>query len=192
VANVARPDTILAWYRMAKENRDWGYDRIAGSLANLGYEVCDQTVGNVLQRHALPPAPERKRTTPWPAFIRTHLALLAGTVHRGGADAAWAGDLLRAVFHPVWSKYWSAAFPATYAAFGNIIPEASLLTTTGQGAREQALPYFRPFQFFDHTGNGCTKQPLHVNFEIHGYLCDRCRPIKFLVVLYPRPRQSMM
>jgi hypothetical protein len=23
---------------------------------------------------------------------------------------------------------------------------------TGQGAREQALPYFRPFQFFDHTG----------------------------------------
>jgi hypothetical protein len=32
-----------------------------------------------LQRHALPPAPERKRTTTWPAFIRTHLALLAGT-----------------------------------------------------------------------------------------------------------------
>jgi hypothetical protein len=64
--------------RMAKENRDWGYDRIAGALANLGYEVCDQTVGNVLQRHGLPPAPERKRTTTWPAFIRTHLALLAG------------------------------------------------------------------------------------------------------------------
>ena len=26
-----------------------------------------------------PPAPERKRATTWPAFIRTHLALLAGT-----------------------------------------------------------------------------------------------------------------
>jgi hypothetical protein len=64
---------------MASENRDWGYDRIAGALANLGYKVCDQTVGNVLQRHGLPPAPERKRTTTWPAFIRTHLALLAGT-----------------------------------------------------------------------------------------------------------------
>jgi hypothetical protein len=50
-----------------------------GALANLGYEVCDQTVGNVLQRNGLPPAPERKRTTSWPAFIRTHLALLAGT-----------------------------------------------------------------------------------------------------------------
>jgi hypothetical protein len=65
VATVARPDTILAWYRklvackfdgsqvrhgpgrprikreveqlivrMAGENRDWGYDRIAGALAN--------------------------------------------------------------------------------------------------------------------------------------------------------------
>jgi putative transposase len=109
VANVARPDTILAWYRnlvarkfdgskarrspgrpqikreieqlivrMARENRDWGYDRIAGALANLGYKVCDQSVGNVLQRHALPPAPERKRPTTWPAFIRIHLALLAG------------------------------------------------------------------------------------------------------------------
>jgi len=65
--------------RMATVNRDWGYDRIAGALANLGVKVCDQTVGNVLQRHGLPPAPERRRTTTWPAFIRTHLALLAGT-----------------------------------------------------------------------------------------------------------------
>src|SRR5882757_340971 len=65
--------------RMAKENPDWGYDRIVGSLANLGYEISDQTVGNILQRHALPPAPERKHMTTWPAFIRTHLALLAGT-----------------------------------------------------------------------------------------------------------------
>jgi len=64
---------------MAQENHDWGYDRIVGALANLGYGVCDQTVGNVLQRHGLPRAPERKRTTSWPAFIRTHLALLAGT-----------------------------------------------------------------------------------------------------------------
>ena len=57
--------------RMAQENHDWGYDRIVGALANLGYQVCDRTVGNVLQRHGLPPAPERKRTTSWPAFIRT-------------------------------------------------------------------------------------------------------------------------
>jgi hypothetical protein len=33
----------------------------------------------VLQRHALPPAPEGKYTTSWAAFIRAHLAVLAGT-----------------------------------------------------------------------------------------------------------------
>src|SRR6202011_3476178 len=65
--------------RIPSENRDWGYDRIVGALANLGCEISDQTVGNVLRRHGLPPAPERKRTTTWAAFIRTHVALLAGT-----------------------------------------------------------------------------------------------------------------
>ena len=53
--------------------------RSRGALVNLGYEISDQTVGNVLRRHGLPPAPERKRTTTWAAFIRTHVALLAGT-----------------------------------------------------------------------------------------------------------------
>jgi putative transposase len=110
VATIARPDTILGWYRklvarkfdgskarrspgrprisreveelivrMASENRGWGYDRIAGALANLGYAISDQTVGNVLRRHGLPPAPERKRTTSWTDFIRMHMDLLAGT-----------------------------------------------------------------------------------------------------------------
>jgi putative transposase len=64
---------------VAKENRSWGYDRIAGALANLGHEVSDQTVGNVLRRRGIPPAPERKRTTTWAEFIRVHLAVLAGT-----------------------------------------------------------------------------------------------------------------
>ena len=40
--------------RMAKENSDWGYDRIVGSMANLGYRLSDQTVGNILQRHGIP------------------------------------------------------------------------------------------------------------------------------------------
>jgi len=64
---------------MAEENKSWGYDRIVGALANLGHEVSDQTVGNVLRRHGVPPAPQRKRTTTWAAFIRAHLAVLSGT-----------------------------------------------------------------------------------------------------------------
>jgi hypothetical protein len=65
--------------RMAKENRSWDYDRIVGALANLGCQVSDQTVGNVLLRSGIPPAPERRRTTTWAEFIRAHLAVLAGT-----------------------------------------------------------------------------------------------------------------
>jgi len=65
--------------RMAKDNPGWGYDRIVGALANLGHEVSDQTVGNVLKRHGVLPAPERKKTTTWAQFIRSHLAVLAGT-----------------------------------------------------------------------------------------------------------------
>jgi putative transposase len=76
VANAARPDTILGWYRkrvarkfdgsrsrryrgrprtdgkieqlvvrMARENPGSAYDRIVGAMANLGYKLSDQTVG---------------------------------------------------------------------------------------------------------------------------------------------------
>jgi hypothetical protein len=41
---------------MAKENGSWGYDRIAGALANIGHYISDQTVGNVLKRHGIPNA----------------------------------------------------------------------------------------------------------------------------------------
>src|SRR5215472_6586392 len=101
IASVAKPDTILAWYRrlvaqkfdgsrqrvypgrppvaaevealvvrLARENRGWGYDRIVGALANLGHPISDQTVGNILRRHNIAPAPERSRTTTWKEFIR--------------------------------------------------------------------------------------------------------------------------
>jgi transposase InsO family protein len=65
--------------RLAGENKTWGYDRIAGALANLGYTVSDQTVGSVLERNGIPPAPERKRSTTWKEFIRAHMDLLAAT-----------------------------------------------------------------------------------------------------------------
>src|SRR5512138_701566 len=94
IACVAKPDTILGWYRrlvaakfdgskrrsypgrpriaheteqlivrFARENPTWGYDRIAGALANIGHDVSDQTVGNILRRHGIAPAPKRSRNT---------------------------------------------------------------------------------------------------------------------------------
>jgi putative transposase len=110
VACVAKPETILAWYRrliarkfdgsksrsypgrppldatiealmvrMARENSGWGYDRIVGALANLGHKVSDQTVGNILKRYGIAPAPQRKQKTTWKEFIQAHMAVLAGT-----------------------------------------------------------------------------------------------------------------
>ena len=110
VAQIVKPDTILAWQRklaankfdgstrrkspgrprvekeledlvvkMATENRGWGYDRLAGALAHLGYEISDQTVGNILKRRGIPTAPERRKTTTWKAFIRTHMDVLWAT-----------------------------------------------------------------------------------------------------------------
>jgi putative transposase len=64
---------------MARENRSWGYDRIVGALANLSLTVSDQTVGNILKRHGLPPAPERKKIMTWGEFIRIHMGMLMAT-----------------------------------------------------------------------------------------------------------------
>jgi len=64
--------------RMARENTGWGYDRIAGALSNLGHRVSDQTVGNILRRFGIAPAPKRRQHTHWADFIRSHMAVLAG------------------------------------------------------------------------------------------------------------------
>jgi putative transposase len=67
-------DLIL---RFATENPSWGYDRIQGALANVGYHISDQTVGNMLKEHGIEPAPERKRQTTWKTFIKSHWDVLA-------------------------------------------------------------------------------------------------------------------
>jgi transposase len=122
VALVARPDTILAWFRklvaqkfdgskhrsypgrprisaeveklivqMAQENSGWGYDRIAGALANLGHSISDQTVGNVLRRHGIAPAPKRSQTTSWKDFIAAHMTVLAGMDFFTAEVLTWHG-----------------------------------------------------------------------------------------------------
>lgn len=77
--------------QMAQANRSWGYDRIAGALAHLGYELSDQTVGNILKRRGLAPAPERKKTTTWQEFIRSHMAVLWATDFSPRKSGRW-GD----------------------------------------------------------------------------------------------------
>ena len=56
--------------RLAFEN-DWGNCRIEGELKKLGYEISDETVGNILRRHGIPPARERKPSLSW-RHLMTH------------------------------------------------------------------------------------------------------------------------
>jgi putative transposase len=62
--------------QMARENPSWGYDRIQNALGNLGHEISDRTVGNILKANGIEPAPDRKRQTTWKTFLRAHWDVL--------------------------------------------------------------------------------------------------------------------
>jgi putative transposase len=122
VASVAKPETILTWYRklivrkfdgskqrsypgrpavcpeirelivrIARENSGWGYDRIAGALKNLGHCVSDQTVGNILRRFGIVPAPRRQQQMTWADFICSHMSVLAGIDFFAVEVLTWRG-----------------------------------------------------------------------------------------------------
>jgi len=106
VVTIVTPETLLAWHRklvaqkydgsgrrgpgrprtlgeiealvvrMAAENRDWGYRRIQGALSNLGHELARSTIAEMLKRHGIEPAPERRRKTTWKEFLTRHWELI--------------------------------------------------------------------------------------------------------------------
>jgi len=54
---------------LAEHNPDWGYDRIAGTMRYLGYDVSASTVRNILDAHGIIPDPEHKLRGDWQLFI---------------------------------------------------------------------------------------------------------------------------
>ena len=42
---------------------DLGYDKLKGELRKLGFKARPTTIRTVLQRHGIPPAPERSRSS---------------------------------------------------------------------------------------------------------------------------------
>ncbi len=53
-------------------------DSISGVLANRGHNGSDQTVGDVLRRHGIAPAPKRSQTITWKDFIASHMVVQTG------------------------------------------------------------------------------------------------------------------
>src|SRR5215471_4475045 len=102
VATIVTPETLLTWHRkliakkydgskcrvpgrprkvaevealvvrMAEENRDWGYRRLQGALANLGHLLAHNTIAKILKQHGIDPVPERRRKTTWKEFLSRH------------------------------------------------------------------------------------------------------------------------
>jgi putative transposase len=54
--------------RLAQENPRWGYERLKGELAGLGYLVSASSIRRILHRNGIEPAPRRAATT-WRSFI---------------------------------------------------------------------------------------------------------------------------
>ena len=76
--------------RLARENPAWGYDRIVGAVHNLGYDISDQTIGNILLRNGLGTSPERRKNMTWASFIRQH------------QDVLWATDFFTT---EIWTRW---------------------------------------------------------------------------------------
>jgi putative transposase len=107
IGTIVSPDTLLAWHRhliarkydgslrrgpgrspvptdirqlvvrMATDNRDWGYTRIQGALANVGHDIGRGTIATILKQHGIEPAPERQKRTTWQEFLKAHWDVLA-------------------------------------------------------------------------------------------------------------------
>ena len=80
-------ETEVLILRLAEENATWGYWRIAGELKKLGHVASKSHVRDVLRRHGIPSAPNRKGLS-WKQFIQSR------------TDVAWATDLFT---EEVWS-----------------------------------------------------------------------------------------
>ena len=64
--------------RLARENPAWGYD------------ISDQTIGNILLRNGLGTSPERRKNMTWASFIRQH------------RDVLWATDFFTT---EIWTRW---------------------------------------------------------------------------------------
>jgi transposase InsO family protein len=69
---------IQRWIlEMANDNPRWGYTRIQGALANLGYTVGRTTIKRILAENGIDPA--GRRPTSWKIFLKAHWGAIAAT-----------------------------------------------------------------------------------------------------------------
>jgi len=86
-----REELVALVVRMARENRSWGYTRIQGAMANLGYRLGRGTIRRILKDHGIEPAPERGKGMPWSLFLKAHWKVLAASDFFTVEVWSWSG-----------------------------------------------------------------------------------------------------
>ena len=74
---------------MASENPRWGYTRIQGALANLGYTVGRTTIKRALAENGIDPA--GRRPMRWKTFLKAHWGAIAATDFFTIEGVTWQG-----------------------------------------------------------------------------------------------------
>ncbi len=77
--------------RMATENPTWGQERIEGELEKLEIRLSPRTIGAILDRHGVKPAPERGTDSTWKRFVTDHMDALVATDFFSVDVVGWLG-----------------------------------------------------------------------------------------------------
>jgi hypothetical protein len=64
---------------LAEENRDRGHRRIQRALLDLGHNLARSTISDVLERHGIKPAPQRRRKTTRKELLKRHWESIVAT-----------------------------------------------------------------------------------------------------------------
>jgi putative transposase len=75
------PEIVVLIERLARENHEWGYQRIQGELLKLGHRASASTIRRVLRALKIPPAPKRHTDTTWRQFLQTQVLAVIQNEH---------------------------------------------------------------------------------------------------------------
>lgn len=142
--------------RLATENPTWGYRRVHGELARLGYPIAASTVWTILRTAGIDPTPGRTGPS-WAEFIRTQAKGIIAT------DFACVDTALPRRFHVLFF----IEIGTRRVHLGGITTNPTGPWTT-QAARNFMMNLDRQVRFVIHDGAGQYTRSFDVVFEADG------------------------